>query len=151
MKRLTFILLVLGLLVSYPATVAAAVPANDDFTNATPITTLPFTAAVDLSDATVEPGEETQICYASSHTVWFSYDVPTAEILTLDISGSDPDVGLRVFYAYDGTAPAVGNCLSAQFPSITLSVSPGLTCSSSWRRTRPRRHNCTWRVLRRSR
>jgi hypothetical protein len=127
MKHLASVLLVIGLLASSPSGVAAAVPANDDVANATPITTLPFTTTVDLAEATIEAGEETQICYPSSHTRWFSYDVPAAEILTLDIAGSDPDVGMRVFYAYDGYPPVVGNCLSAQFPSITLSAAPGLT------------------------
>jgi PKD repeat protein len=52
-------------------------PANDDFGNATDISNLPFNAAIDLSAAGVEAGEQTPSCATFygpvSKTVWYRF------------------------------------------------------------------------------
>jgi hypothetical protein len=127
MNRLTVAPLVLAVLLATPAIALAAAPANDDLSDAVSIGALPFDVTVDLSEATTEPDEDVSSCYPSAHTVWYVYEVPEPEILTLDISGSDPDVGMRVYYQYSGTGPALGNCNSSAYPTTWLNVAPGLT------------------------
>ena len=39
-------------------------PDNDNFGNATPISTLPFTASVDITEATIEPDEPQPCAYS---------------------------------------------------------------------------------------
>jgi hypothetical protein len=50
-------------------------PANDNFTSATPITSVPFSNSVDTTAATVEQGEPTPTCgYGrSAGTVWYAF------------------------------------------------------------------------------
>jgi hypothetical protein len=105
--------------------VASSPPANDDFAHATAITSLPFNTTVDLTKATVEAGENIDQCYNSTRTVWYSLSATTRQILDVDISGSDPDVGMRIYYDY-GTGPVVGNCLSATYPTASIAVGPSL-------------------------
>ncbi len=60
-------------------------PANDDFANAVPIASLPFTHTVDLTYASRQPGEE-GACHSSSlwvrpGSVWYSYTALRDETL----------------------------------------------------------------------
>ncbi len=62
-------------------------PVNDNFANAKPITSLPFTATADITNATNEPNEP-QWCYSVPNTVWYSF-TPTANALVkADMVGS---------------------------------------------------------------
>src|SRR5690242_7105307 len=51
-------------------------PSNDNFGNATVIAALPFSDSVDITDATVEPGEQPPSCAfgsSSGKTVWYTF------------------------------------------------------------------------------
>src|SRR4051794_33094437 len=79
----------LGLLMSsilavcQPAPAFAGPPANDDTTDATDITQLPFTATADIVEATLEPGES---CAAKS--AWYRYRAPASGFLEATIAAS---------------------------------------------------------------
>jgi PKD repeat protein len=55
-------------------------PTNDEFANATPITSLPFTDTVDTTGATQEAGEPTPSCWAGYplKTVWYAFTPMTS-------------------------------------------------------------------------
>ncbi len=65
--------LLIGIL-GVPALVLAAVPANDNFADATLITSLPFSAGYDNTEATSETGEpmrvQTTTRVHQAYTVW---------------------------------------------------------------------------------
>jgi hypothetical protein len=65
----------------------AAVPANDDFNNATAITGLPFNTEIDTSQAT-RANDDPDDC-VGSNSVWFSYTTSEDTRVELDTSGSD--------------------------------------------------------------
>lgn len=58
-----------ALLVTTPA---ASAPDNDAFENATPISSVPFSATADLANATRQSGEPID-CYAVRRSVWYSF------------------------------------------------------------------------------
>ena len=67
-------------------------PANDDFANATAVTTLPFTATFDTLAATKEPGEPTPRCLTFEQiaaTAWFSFTPAADTIIVADTEGTD--------------------------------------------------------------
>ncbi len=64
----------------------AAPPANDNFANAEVITALPFTATVDITDTTIEPGEP-QSCRSMQRTVWYSFTPTETMALRADTLG----------------------------------------------------------------
>jgi hypothetical protein len=114
-------------LMFFPSVVAASAPTNDNFAAATAITSLPYSATIDLSNATVEPNEDISTCYASSRTVWYRFTPPLREILDIDITGSDPDVGLRIYFDFGSGIGPPGFCLSAAYPTAQLLVDAATT------------------------
>jgi hypothetical protein len=63
---------------------AAAPPSNDDFENATAVSSLPFTDTVDATDATPESDDPTN-CGYGDHTVW--YEQATSDMHVFVIPG----------------------------------------------------------------
>jgi PKD repeat protein len=57
-----------------------APPSNDDFADATPLTSVPFSGSADTTAATVEAGEPVPACPygASAGTVWYAFTPPTS-------------------------------------------------------------------------
>jgi hypothetical protein len=87
------------LLLLSPA-VAQAAPANDDITQATPITALPFTDALDTKEATTAPDDPD--CAGNGQTVWYAF-TPAADVFVLaDTFGSDYDTTLSVYTGAPG-------------------------------------------------
>jgi len=92
-----------------------APPANDDFANATPVGSVPFSDSVDATAASIESGEPTPSCgygqsagsiwYAFSPSMTDSYSVqspysgiwPQVAVYTGSSLGSLTDLGCRVF------------------------------------------------------
>ena len=75
-------------------------PANDDLTDATVITSLPFADSVDTLLASTEPGEPGASCTFGEQpasTVWFSFTPSQDTLLLVDTSGSDFDPILAVW------------------------------------------------------
>jgi hypothetical protein len=77
-----------------------APPPNDDFTNATGITALPFSDSVDRTAATTEADEPVfTSCGSVSHTIWYSF-TPTATN-SYFATGNAPGVN-SMFAVYTG-------------------------------------------------
>src|SRR6266581_4623664 len=59
-------------------------PSNDNFADATVITASPFSSTVDITDATVEPGEPTSSCsaFASGKTIWYTFTPAVTGVLS---------------------------------------------------------------------
>ena len=92
----------LGVLAA-PAT-ASAQPSNDNFTNATVISTLPFSDIVDNTTATTEPGEPSSCSSPPvQQTVWYSITPTSNMTLKIDMSGSNFSNGLFTVYQQTGT------------------------------------------------
>ncbi|MCH8007646.1 MAG: hypothetical protein IIC91_02150 [Chloroflexi bacterium] len=79
----------------------AVPPPNDDFANAQPVASLPFTMTVNNLTATDEDDEPTPSClqpYGVEYTLWYSYTAARDEILVADTGGSAPyDIAIGVY------------------------------------------------------
>src|SRR3990172_9195310 len=71
-RLVTSLFLALAFSVAGFSPALAAPPANDNFADAEVISSLPFTATVDITDATNEQGEP-QYCIFMERTVWYSF------------------------------------------------------------------------------
>jgi hypothetical protein len=99
-----------------PVTAAAAAPANDDFANAIPISTVPYSTTVDNTGATLEPGEP-QACWPPfDSTVWFKFTPAVTGGVSIDTLGSLGSIGLTGNYTSGGVYRADG----AGFAGLTL-------------------------------
>jgi len=86
------------LLVHTPAALAAA-PRNDNFSRATVISALPFSAIVNNTSATTELNEP-QACGPVPRTVWYSFTPASSGTVRADVNGSSvSDVDLAVYQA----------------------------------------------------
>ena len=106
MRRATLLFSIVALMLAMFATPAfAAVPANDNFAEATVISTLPFSDTLNNTDATVEPGEP-QFNRYSARTVWYAL-TPTADsVVSVDMAGSS--FFPQVLNVYEATGPGLG-------------------------------------------
>ncbi len=59
-------------LAAAPSAAHAAVPSNDDFADATAITSLPYASTVDTHDGTTA-NDDPSHCWWSTSSVWFRY------------------------------------------------------------------------------
>jgi hypothetical protein len=98
---------VLAILLALTAVIPvfAAAPLNDNFAEAEVITTLPFSAATDTTEATSEPNEP-QICWYMTNTVWYSFTPSQDTPLTIDASGSSTGADLNI---YRSTGAGINN------------------------------------------
>ena len=81
----------------------AAPPSNDNFADATIISTLPFSGTVNNIEATVEFNEPFP-CGYSPFTAWYSF-TPTANLgVRIDMSGSEISDTIVSVYAQNETA-----------------------------------------------
>jgi hypothetical protein len=94
---LMFALVSLAFVQSGPA--LAAVSANDNFANATPISMLPFADGGDLNGTTTEPGEP-QPCGTIAQSAWYSFTPASDMVVSADTNGSDSGVGFSVYEAF---------------------------------------------------
>lgn len=83
----------LGLAALFPATLAFAVPANDDFDSPMAISGFPLVATGSNVEATVESGEALPAGYENQavKSVWFSWTAPTSGLVQIDTFGSHQD------------------------------------------------------------
>jgi hypothetical protein len=95
---------------------AAAAPADDDFANATPISTVPYSTTVDNTGATLEPGEPQTCGTPIDNTVWFKFTPAVTGGVSIDTLGSFGSVGLTGNY----TGGAVYRADGAGFAGLTL-------------------------------
>jgi len=73
-------------------------PTNDNFTNAQGIALLPFTATVDITNATNEPSEQ-QNCYSMDRTVWYSFTPTETMLIRANTQGSTVSGIVSIYYA----------------------------------------------------
>lgn len=92
---MVFVLVVAFSMVS--AAAAVAQPDNDDFEAATFFGALPFDDVVDVTDATVQPDEPTEVCAPMGNTVWYGMALEATTEVTVDTTGSDYDTVLAVW------------------------------------------------------
>jgi PKD repeat protein len=86
-------------LVLLGAPAAFAQPTNDDFANATPVSSLPFDDTVDLTAATTEPSEPSPACVGLQNTAWYSFTPTATEFLSATVDQFGAGVA-----AYTGTS-----------------------------------------------
>jgi len=103
-------------------------PANDNFTNAESITSLPFNATVNITDATTESNEP-QNCYSVPNTVWYSFTPTASALVKADMAGSS--FSDTIFNIYQGVSPGINGLSFQQCAyygnSTTFSVQSGVT------------------------
>ena len=73
-------------------------PSNDNFTDATDITSLPVSSTVDITNATNEPGEP-QFCQIMDRTVWYSFTPTETMRVRANIQGSAPNGNVNIYRA----------------------------------------------------
>jgi hypothetical protein len=92
--------------IASPSAALAAAPSNDDFADATVISSLPFSDTVDNSDATTEADEPGAICFLPSQTVWYSF-TPTVNT-TIQADLAESSVTDSFFNVWRSAGPGFG-------------------------------------------
>ena len=87
-RLFTSLLLALALSLSGVTLALAAPPANDNFASAVAILSLPFTATVDITDATHEQDEPEFCTFPDKRTVWYSFSPTENLAVQADTLGS---------------------------------------------------------------
>src|SRR4051794_20893689 len=82
-QRLLILAIALGLWLCVPSA-ASAVPANDNFANATALSGSNVSTAGDNIGATAEAGEPNHAGNASAHSVWWSWTAPSTGRFVID-------------------------------------------------------------------
>ncbi len=130
--RLSVVFILAVLFAVLPATAAMAQPDNDDFGSATSVNDLPFEDTVDVSEATVEPDEPTEVCVPMTSTVWYGVTLQTATDVTVDTAGSDYDTVLAVWTGSEFADFDLVDCVDDTFTgslqaAVTFSADAGVT------------------------
>lgn len=89
-----------ALLIPAAPAALAAVPANDDFDDATVIAALPFHQSLDTSDATT--ADDDPDCVGNGHTVWYAFTPGVDMTIAANTSGSAFDTTLSVYTGIRG-------------------------------------------------
>ncbi len=102
--RLVFALLVgLGMTGLVEQQALAAPPGNDDFDNATAISSLPFSDALDTTQATTASDDPDCSGAGDAHSVWYSFTPSTTVAVIADTFGSDYDTTLSAYTGSRGS------------------------------------------------
>jgi len=78
-------------------TSASVVPVNDDFIDATVISSLPASLSGSNTNATTETGEPVHVGYGREESVWWRYEATATGTVDVDTSGSNFDTVLAVY------------------------------------------------------
>ena len=73
-------------------------PVNDGLGNAESITALPFSATVDITDASIESNEP-QFCYFMGRTIWYSFIPTESMLLRASTLGSSISGNVNIYQA----------------------------------------------------
>jgi PKD repeat protein len=131
MSRLSLVRLIGALLIGCATTAApanASPPDNDGFAAATAITGLPFSAAIDLTEATTEPSEPFG-CASIQGNVWYRLTAPSAESIRVTLTTSDSQLWAAAYRDTGGGITglqAIAQCIYANQPAV-ISVAGGDT------------------------
>ena len=94
-------------------------PANDNFASPEVVTVLPFSIAVDITDAMLEPSEP-QNCYSMNATVWYSFTPTETLLFRANTLGSAIAGNVNI---YSSSGPGFGNLQFLQCSGPTGSPS----------------------------
>jgi hypothetical protein len=83
--------------VTIPPVGCTSAPANDNFANATVITTLPFSATEFNNCATKQTGEPNHVGNTGGHSVWFAWTPASNQTAVVTTKRSDFDTMLAVY------------------------------------------------------
>lgn len=76
-------------------------PSNDSFANAINITSLPFSATADITDATTETGEQ-QWCSYMDRTVWYSFTPTESMVVVANAADGAISTNVNIYRAGSG-------------------------------------------------
>jgi pre-peptidase len=129
-RRRVVVLCTLALLRALP--VAAAPPPNDDFSNATVVSSSPFTDTVYVREATVAPDDPFGFGCGpvGSATIWYSFTPLSDMRIEANTFGSGPDTTLYVFTGLRGALTEIAcndNAAGRVQSQVFLPVMGGLT------------------------
>ncbi len=124
MRRIAFILFALALFTAYGGAAFAATPANDDIANAVNVTRLPFTATVDITDAT--PAADDLHCgtLVDGNTVWYKITPSSDSRIGFHIDTSVQELSISIGTGSPGSL-ALWQCSFA--PNDALDATGGTT------------------------
>jgi CSLREA domain-containing protein len=71
-------------------------PPNDNFANPAAISSIPFSATVDVTDVSIEP-DEPQNCFGMNKTVWYAFTPLETMTILADTQGSSIGANLNVY------------------------------------------------------
>lgn len=77
-------------------------PANDNFANAEPFTSLPFSATVDITNATNEQPNEPQNCDTMDRTVWYSFTPTESMVVVANSADGAIYTNVNIYHAGSG-------------------------------------------------
>ena len=105
---------------------AIAAPSNDDYSARQQLgSVLPVSLSTNNSQATVEAGEPKHPGFVpAGHSIWFEWEAPDTELITVGTCGSDPATILSVY-----TGTAIGSL--TEVASNRYSLGPTPSCFSS--------------------
>src|SRR5689334_7012073 len=110
MRRLSSFGLTVALMLTAAAVARSAPPTNDACQNATSITTLPFEALVDTTQATQDPGQKPICDQGGGPTIWYSVTPSfTGRVCVSTCGQSTYDASVA---AFGGTCEVTGTSLA---------------------------------------
>ncbi|MBI3764941.1 MAG: hypothetical protein HY277_00360 [Ignavibacteriales bacterium] len=117
------------LMILSPGSSTAQVPANDECSGATVISSLPFTVSQNTRLATPNPSDPALACAngGGGKTVWFQYTADSTRYVTFSTSGSEPqdyDIAMGLYH---------GSCGSLILDSCNDDIIPGVVRQSEIR------------------
>ena len=109
-RRLVVVVVVtVPLLVATAGVAWASAPSNDDISNATVITNVPFHDTVDMSQATWDPATDQDFCSGNGlQSVWYEFTPASSERIAVDPSASSDIMAVDVFTGSPGALSFVG-------------------------------------------
>ncbi len=97
------------LLVATAGVAWASAPTNDDISNATVITNVPFHDTVDMSQATWDSATDQSFCFGNGlQSVWYEFTPTSSEHVAFDPSPSNQVMAIDVFTGSPGALSFVG-------------------------------------------
>ncbi len=101
----TIVVLLGALALLWAGTVTAAPPGNDDINSATAIGSLPFSDALDTTEATTAPDDP--FCGGNAATVWYSFNPVQNMVVKFDTTGSDYGTSVSIYTGSPGALSQV--------------------------------------------
>jgi hypothetical protein len=124
MRRIGLILFAVALITVYGGAAHAATPANDDIANAVDVTSLPFAANVDITDATPAPGDLHCGTLVDGNTAWYKITPSRDTRIGFHIDTSVQELSISIGTGSPGSL-ALWQCSFA--PNDALDATGGTT------------------------